>query len=204
MKVVRVVVPLVVLALCATAGTAAKGKRKYSQATGPVTAVDTGAKTITVKTRKGEKTIAITEKTTIINTQLAKVAGLAKGQQVRVEGKVTEDKKSIAARRILILSKDSKPRGKGIGKTSALGTMETVGESLTLKTADGATVTITLVKEPHPTLVLKAAKAKFEDLKKGVVVQCHTVTQDGKLGATRVTIRPPELAKRRAKKEKAK
>lgn len=204
MRAVRVVASLVVLALCVTAGSTAKGKRKYSQATGQITAVDTAAKTITVKTRKGEKTIALVEKTTIVKAQLAKKEDLAKGQRVRVEGKVAADRKSIAARRIQILPKEMKPRGKGIAKTSALGTLERVGDTLTLKTVDGATLSVTFVQKPRPTLVLKVTKAKFTDLKEGMNVQCRTVTVGETLNATRVTIRPAALANRRLKKEQAK
>lgn len=192
-KKVAVLTGLVAAMLC-VAATAEKGKRKarYSQATGPLTAVDAGAKTITVKTRKGEKTLALADKTRIVKLSAAKAADLAKGQLVRVEGRVAEDQKSIDALRIIILPEGEKPRGKGVTKTGALGTIEAVGDTLTVKSKSGETVAVTLLKAPKPTRVLRAAKAAFADLKPGCIVQCNTAEQDGKFRATRVTIRPAE------------
>ena len=203
-RLLGVVVPwAVVMALCVPVGAEEKKtKPKYSSATGKITAVDAGAKTITVKTRKGEKVVALGAKTPVIKLTSAKIADMVKGALVRVEGKVAEDQKSVAARRISIYPKEMKPRGKGISKSGALGTVEGTGEALSVKTAEGKALSVKLVEKPRPTLVLKAAKAAFADLKEGCEVQCNTAVTGDKLRATRVTIRPPKPAPTRAKKPK--
>ena len=192
------VVSAVTLALCAVLSAEEKTPKPPGQVTGPITAVDAAAKTITVKGAKAEVTLTIGEKTNLAKLVPVKPADLAQGQMVRVMGKVAKDQKSVEARMIVILPEGAKPRGKGVSKTGALGTIASTGDTLKLKTIDDAEITVQLVKEPRPTLVAKETKASFEDLKEGVRVRADTAEKE-RTRATRVTIMPPGMGKGKAK-----
>jgi hypothetical protein len=189
----------VVLALCAVVGAEEKAKAP-TQVTGAITAVDAAAKAITVKGMRTEVKMSITEKTKITKLVPVKAADIAEKQMVRVGGKVAKDKKSIEARMITILPEGEKPRGKGLSAEGALGTVTKAGESLTLKTVDGEEITVTLTKEPKPTLVAKPAAGAFADLKEGINVRVETAAAEGEgVRATRVTILLPGMGGGKAK-----
>jgi len=197
--VVSVGVACVVLAFCVVAGAEKKAKAP-TQVTGKITAVDAAAKAITIKGRRAEVKVSVAEKTRITKLVPAKAADIAEKQMVHVMGKVAKDKKSVEARLITILPEGEKPRGKGISAEGVLGTVTKAGESLTLKTVDDEEITVTLTKEPKPTLVAKPAEGAFADLKEGVLVRAETAAAEGGgVRATRVTILLPGMSGGKAK-----
>jgi len=169
------------------------GGTKYTQTTGLITAVDAAAKTITVKGAKAEKTLSITDKTTLHVLTMAALADLAKGQQVRVMGKVSKDKLSVEAAKIVILSADAQLRGTGRAKDQITGTIEETGDKLSIKSLDGKTVSATT---SDATRVAKQGEGKFEDLKVGGNVFTRAAVEGDTLRATTVFVRPAEFAAR--------
>jgi ribosomal protein S1 len=101
----------------------AKKKVAHKQVTGEVAAVDAAANTVTVKGKKGEVTVSVTEKTKIMEGKAKKaLADLKTGDKVTVkytEAEGTNTAKSIAIKAAPVKKSEKKAEKKAEKKEAA-------------------------------------------------------------------------------------
>ncbi|NDK10459.1 MAG: hypothetical protein GW911_00185 [Armatimonadetes bacterium] len=171
---------VLMLALSALANAQGGGGRG-GRVEGKVTAVDRDAKTITLKVKDGEKTLTYTEKTTVVKLEAVKLSSLTDGQNVQIMGKPADDRSSVEARIIVVLPQAPK------GQRGIAGTLAKEGHNLSVKLADGKTVTVVTSAE---TTAAKQVEATLEEVKEGALLMAFGPETDGKVEARRITIRP--------------
>ncbi len=148
---------------------------------GTVASIDSTAKTFTINTSFGEKTVTITtsDSTEFHRQRNVGVAGLQVGDSVRATGTVDEAHSTIEVRAIAIL--DKAPAHPKIGPNAVgkviVGTVATVSPTLTITPVAGVTGTAAVtVQAPTNVRVTKTEPAGFDSITVG-----RRVRVDGQL-----------------------
>jgi len=173
-----------------------KSGKEQRQATGPVTAVDKDAKTFTVGGRKDVTVFKVTDKTQCIRELGASLTDLESGQMAAINGKVSEDKTSITAKTIIIVTGKTGDKRGSVAKTGARGVIRKDGTKLSMDAGEGKQIAIVTTGQ---TRVLKQSEAKFEDIKVGAQVRAVGYVDGDIIRARQVTLRMPRAAREKRK-----
>jgi len=171
---------VLMLALSAPANAQGGGGRG-GRVEGKVTAVDRDAKTITLKVKDGEKTLTYTEKTTVVKLEAVELSSLTDGQTSRSWASLRTTEAPSKRESSSCCRKPRRDSG-GIA-----GTLAKEGHNLSVKLADGKTVTVVTAAE---TTAAKQVEATLEEVKEGALLMAFGPETDGKVEARRITIRP--------------
>jgi len=164
--------------------------------TGTVTAIDTTANTITVENRRTQEdtTVALTSSTKYTKQTVATVAAVTVGSlvTVRAADEIAAGATTVAAAQIGVVLELPKPNPNApanpqYGNRSISGTVLTITPALTIKTADGTTVTITT---DDTTRYSQTVPAALTDVAVGNNVMIDTTTNGTTVTATAVHIVP--------------
>ena len=190
----KIVVCMLVLALAASVAMAqGEGKKKRkphgqrANASGVVTSVNENS--ITVKTKNGEETFAVSDKTKFSKMSPSSVDALGESQFVQISGQISEDGSSVEARGITVV-----PAGRGKGGVRGkriMGTL-TVSDGNMSVQAGEQTLAVTPAEKCR---VMMTEEAMLTDVAEGARVSIMGRGGEGEKMANMVRIMPARAGK---------